>query len=208
MHNESNDSDLNGNGITQGDPAVSNILFNPVGDGDDDFESETRGSRMRRRLRKYWDNFLKKLGPEEDMPSETQSIYDGANNTNADEKADVKLNEQEEEEEANLKPMDVVVVESTWGQGKTELSPSESSDDSDPAKSTNNHRIDPSGTSTGGDIETQLPANPEGFWGLCLPLTIIRWRLWPYSLRFFSPQFADEQAERHYRKEIWNQSKV
>ena len=37
MHNESNDSDLNGNGITQGDPAVSNILFNPVRDGDDDF---------------------------------------------------------------------------------------------------------------------------------------------------------------------------
>lgn len=52
------------------------------------------------------------------------------------------------------------------------------------------------------------PPHPEGFWGVCLPLAIVRWRLWPSAIEFFSSRFYDNRTEIHYRKEIWFSSKV
>ena len=38
----------------------------------------------------------------------------------------------------------------------------------------------------------------DGFWSLCKPLAIIRWRTWPFLMKIFSSRFANEKAERHY----------
>lgn len=46
------------------------------------------------------------------------------------------------------------------------------------------------------------------FWTLCLPLSLVRYRLYPQALVFFSAKFYDAKAEARYRKEAWFQSKV
>ena len=67
---------------------------------------------------------------------------------------------------------------------------------------------------SGGDIANtdtdhdSLSPRAEGFWGLWLPLTILRYRAWPATLDFFSSRFYDEKAEDNYRKEIWFSGKV
>ena len=67
---------------------------------------------------------------------------------------------------------------------------------------------------SGGDITNtdtdhdSLSPRAEGFWGLWLPLTILRYRAWPATLDFFSSRFYDEKAEDNYRKEIWFSGKV
>ena len=98
-------------------------------------------------------------------------------------------------------PVDEVVVDRAWYQEAEKTSATQSEvGGSFPEKSGGSHQV------TGTDRESLMP-KAEGFWGLCLPLAIIRWRLWPAAIDFFSSRFYDPTAEEHYRKEIWFSSK-
>jgi hypothetical protein len=48
----------------------------------------------------------------------------------------------------------------------------------------------------------------SGFWGLCTPLIVLRWRLFPAIVNFFSPKFPNPKSELHYVKENWFMRKV
>lgn len=65
-------------------------------------------------------------------------------------------------------------------------------------KKSDSHAV--GGTTT--DHES-LAIHADGFWALCLPLIILRWRVWPFIVDFFSLRFFDEKAEAHYSKEHW-----
>lgn len=39
---------------------------------------------------------------------------------------------------------------------------------------------------------------PTGWWSIWMPLIILRWRVWPAILEFFSTRFIDDKSEQHY----------
>lgn len=47
-----------------------------------------------------------------------------------------------------------------------------------------------------------------GFWASCAVLAILRWRLWPIIIGFFSSKFPDKKAEALYQQENWFLKKV
>ncbi len=57
------------------------------------------------------------------------------------------------------------------------------------------------------DRDSVVP-HTSGFWGLCTPFIIIRWRLIPVIVDFFSPKFLNQKSELHYVKENWFMRKV
>jgi osomolarity two-component system sensor histidine kinase SLN1 len=56
---------------------------------------------------------------------------------------------------------------------------------------------------TNTDHDSLAAWTAHGFWGSCMPLIILRYRLWPTILNFFSMQFEDKHFEKHFRKEGW-----
>lgn len=48
---------------------------------------------------------------------------------------------------------------------------------------------------------------PQGFWAWCRLLSAIRYKLWPFLVRFFDPHFEDPKIEALYQREVWSQAK-
>ena len=166
--------------------------------------------RFEQGLRVHWARFLRRVGGSDYEGSESalgDSLEQGdAEGPGAWERtgAEDDVGEDETDDE---KSIDVVVVERSWGRSGT----SESASDGDEHKSggdpRNSRSGDHSGTSTSGEHDGHNQPH-HGFWTSCAVLTILRWRLWPAALNFFSPRFSNQKSEDHYRKEIWLQSKV
>lgn len=98
--------------------------------------------------------------------------------------------------------VDEVVVDRNWSDGvKSSVSLSDEQDIS----------LDKSADITGPSPNTDrdsVAIHAGGFWGLCAPLIILRWRVFPAILNFFSPKFLNLKSELHYVKESWFIRKV
>jgi osomolarity two-component system, sensor histidine kinase SLN1 len=90
--------------------------------------------------------------------------------------------------------VDEVVVERDWAHEiqSSIVSPSERGAQDAPAN-------------TGG---TQTDHTSTIFTHGITPWIILRYRVWPAAVDFFSPRFFDEKSENHYRKEAWFMGKV
>ncbi|KAI5122480.1 hypothetical protein M0805_001390 [Coniferiporia weirii] len=165
-----------------------------------------RGTRADHGLRVHWARFLRRVGNGDDVSSE--SIAAGSTERSsaevARERHDVEIDVGADMDYPDDKSVDVVVVDRSWGRSLTGSDMSE--DDSGPDRGTTDH-FDHGGTMSSGGRESPTKSRAGGFWGLCLLLTIARYRLWPMAVEFFSARFYEKKAEEHYRKEIWFQSK-
>jgi osomolarity two-component system sensor histidine kinase SLN1 len=56
---------------------------------------------------------------------------------------------------------------------------------------------------TNGTDRDSMVLNPDGFWGKSFILVVIRYRMWPAILDFFTLHFDDPASEDRYRKETW-----
>jgi hypothetical protein len=82
-----------------------------------------------------------------------------------------------------------VVVDRVWSEDvKTSLTQSELGPS---PERTGSYPIGPSAS----DNES---VHYRSFWTLCSYLAVLRWRLWPVIVHFFSSRFADEKSEQHY----------
>ncbi|KAI0318763.1 hypothetical protein OF83DRAFT_1231076 [Amylostereum chailletii] len=140
-------------------------------------------------LRVHWSRLRRRLGTGT-SPSTTSSLVDeSAAESSVARHQNMARYEQDDE-------VDEVVVDRNWSEElKSSVSLSEQGGSPDKTAS---HQI--GGTTT--DHES-FALHVEGVWALCTPLIILRWRLWPAILDFFSLRFYDEKAEAHYAKENW-----
>lgn len=100
-------------------------------------------------------------------------------------------------------PVDEVVVDREWSVEIKSSSVTHSEHGASPEKSGGSNHI--GGTNTDHDSAVH---NVEGFWGMWVPLTYLRWRIWPSVYAFFWSSFIDEKSEQHYKKENWFLRKV
>ncbi|KAI0628055.1 hypothetical protein C8Q77DRAFT_1245956 [Trametes polyzona] len=147
----------------------------------DDHQSTGRRSRTKKNtcihggLRVHWDRFS--VGESSGYPRSRQGqpIYQEMQDDRVDE----------------------VVVDREWSDEIKSSSVTHSEHGGSPEKTGSNHHA---GTNTDRD---SFAIRPEGFWGLCRPLIVLRWRLWPATYSFFCTHFIDEKSEMHYNKENW-----
>ena len=60
----------------------------------------------------------------------------------------------------------------------------------------------------GASTDRDSVAHAEGLWASCRLLIVLRWRIWPAVLDFFSLRFPDKKAEAQYWRENWFMRKV
>jgi osomolarity two-component system, sensor histidine kinase SLN1 len=142
-------------------------------------------------LRVHWDRFLRKMGTGT-APSSSSAVEEsiGGSSVSNRRRGDIP-------DDANT-PVDEVVVDREWGDELKESSATHSDMGNSPEKSGGSNHL--GGTNT--DRES-LAIHADGFWGSCMPLVWLRWRLWPFLLGFFYTRFLDEKSEEHYNKENW-----
>jgi osomolarity two-component system, sensor histidine kinase SLN1 len=87
-----------------------------------------------------------------------------------------------------------VVVDRVWSE-EIKSSVSQSEHGATPEKSGSSHPMGPSSS----DHDSLYH---EGFWNLSSHLVVLRWRAWPFIVKFFSSSFADEKSEQHYAQ-VW-----
>jgi osomolarity two-component system, sensor histidine kinase SLN1 len=146
-------------------------------------------------LKVHWAKFKRHLGTGT-APSSSSQIGDGSTVGSSFymPRAGAANAEREVDEKEDL---DEVVVDRDWMHEikSSVVSPSERGGIDAPVP-------------TGG---TQTDHDSTAFtssWSFATPFLIIRYRLWPSILEFFSPKFYDEKNENHYRKENWFMGKV
>lgn len=157
----------------------------------------------------HWARFKKRIGTGDEAPSESlmETAPESTEPTVSCTWERPRQHDPEDAEDEDRGPVDEVVVDSAWWNHsehheRTSATPSEVGYSSPEKSGGSNHF----GGSASAGRESPIP-KPEGFWGLCLPLTLLRWRVWPAILGFFTNPFYDAKAEEHYRKEIWFSSK-
>ncbi|KAF7964503.1 hypothetical protein HWV62_6775, partial [Athelia sp. TMB] len=154
-------------------------------DDKDNQAKQKKNARVSGGLRVHWATLRRRIGTGT-APS-TSSIM-------ADSSAGGSYHRRPQPEDERDEDVDEVVVDRTWTEEiKSSVAHSEAG--GSPEKSDGHH---PPGTSV--DHES---IEHHGFWGIWTPLAIIRWRLYPLLLEFFSSSFFDPTAEGHYRKENW-----
>ena len=149
-----------------------------------------------RGIRVYWARFRRRLGTGT-SPS-TSSLVDGSAQDSTDGlRSDVQGVRQGEDDGE----VDEVVIDRNWSDDiKSSVSLSEQDISLDRP---GGHAI--AGPNTDRDSDA---LHTSGFWGLCTPLVILRWRLFPAIIDFFSSKFPNQKSERHYVKENWFVRKV
>jgi len=149
-----------------------------------------KSARIDSDLRIHWARFRRRLGSGT-SPS-TSSIIDGSiGNSSSNTRPVEQYGETDEVNE--------VVVDRNWLEDmKSSISPSEQA--ASPEKM-GSHQAQ-------GTDHDSIAAHPDSFWESCFPLIILRWRLYPAVVDFFSLRFFDEKAEAHYNKENWFMRKV
>lgn len=147
-----------------------------------------------RGIRVYWARFCRRLGTG-NSPS-TSSLVDGSAQGSNDGLPSDTQGVCQGEDDAEV---DEVVVDRNWSdEVKSSVSLSEqdiSPDSHHPIAGPNTDR-DSVGLHTG------------GFGGLCTPLVILRWRLFPAVVGFFSSKFPNQKSELRYVRENWFVRKV
>lgn len=96
--------------------------------------------------------------------------------------------------------LDEVVVDRSWfDEIKSSIvSQSELEQARDRETKESNGLSGPNGTNT--TDHDSLGMNTEGFWALNTVFVMLRYRMWPAMLDFFTLQFFDKKSEDHYRK--------
>lgn len=149
-----------------------------------------KNARVSGGLRVHWATIKRRIGTGT-APS-TSSVM-------ADSSANGSYHRRPQPDEGLDEDVDEVVVDRAWSEDiKSSVAHSETG--GSPEKSDGHH---PPGTSVDHESIVQ-----HGFWGIWTPLAILRWRVYPLLMEFFSSSFFDQDAEAHYRKENWFMRKV
>lgn len=169
-------------------------------------------------LKGQWAWFKKRMGQTADDSSPSDSGLETGESADtgetwsrlrvAQDRAEAVRSEVSDTDEG---PVDEIVVDRVWQTNEFEkLTESEETRSSPGDKSGGGTgQTQGAGNGTATDHESGMVfTRPEGFWGLCLPLTLLRYRFWPSAVDFFSCRFYDVRQEEHYTKEIWFSSKV
>ncbi|KZP17575.1 hypothetical protein FIBSPDRAFT_920629 [Athelia psychrophila] len=144
-----------------------------------------KNARVSGGLRVHWATIKRRIGTGT-APS-TSSVM-------ADSSANGSYHRRPPPDEGLDEDVDEVVVDRAWSEDiKSSVAHSETG--GSPEKSDGHH---PPGTSVDHESIVQ-----HGFWGIWTPLAILRWRVYPLLMEFFSSSFFDQDAEAHYRKENW-----
>ncbi|EIW58488.1 uncharacterized protein TRAVEDRAFT_124042 [Trametes versicolor FP-101664 SS1] len=165
----------------------------------DDHQSGGRRSRSKKNaridggLRVHWDRFVRKLGSGT-APSTSSNFEESVGESSGYPRSRLGHHTYSEPQEDRV---DEVVVDREWSDEIKSSSITHSEHGGSPEKTGSNHH---GGTNTDRD---SFAIRPEGFWGLCRPLILLRWRLWPATYSFFCTHFMDEKSEMHYNKENW-----
>lgn len=140
----------------------------------------------------HWTRFRRRLGAGT-SPSTSSLVEDTAPSSSVDPKGGSQYDDYAE--------VDEVVVDRNWSD---EIKSSVSLSEQDISLDGPGH-YSAAGPSTDRDSDA---LHTTGFWGLSTPLVILRWRLFPAIVEFFSPKFLNEKSELHYVKENWFMHKV
>lgn len=157
-----------------------------------------KNARVHPGLRVHWDRFVRKLGSGTAPSSSSnfdESVGESSGYPRSRQGQTVFQDAQEER-------VDEVIVDREWSDEIKSSSVTHSEHGGSPEKTGSNHHA---GTNTDRD---SFAIRPEGFWGICRPLIVLRWRLWPATFAFFCTRFLDEKSEMHYTKENWFLRKV
>ena len=147
-------------------------------------------------LRVYWTRFRRRLGAGT-APSTSSLVDSSAQGSNDGLRSDSQGGRQGEDEAE----VDEVVVDRNWSDEiKSSVSLSEQDISLDRP---GHHHI--AGPNTDRD---SVALHTGGFWGLSTPLIILRWRVFPAIVDFFSTSFPNKKSEQHYVKENWFMRKV
>lgn len=147
-------------------------------------------------LRVYWARFRRRLGAGT-APSTSSLVDSSAQGSNDGLRSDSQGGRQGEDEAE----VDEVVVDRNWSDEiKSSVSLSEQDISLDRP---GHHHI--AGPNTDRD---SVALHTGGFWGLSTPLIILRWRVFPAIVDFFSTSFPNKKSEQHYVKENWFMRKV
>ena len=148
-------------------------------------------------LRVYWTRFRRRLGAGT-APSTSSLVDSSAQGSNDGFRSDTQGGHQgEDEAEVNE-----VVVDRNWSD-EIKSSVSLSEQDISLDRPGGHHHV--AGPNTDRD---SVALHTGGFWGLSTPLIILRWRVFPAIVDFFSTKFPNKKSEQHYVKENWFMRKV
>ena len=128
----------------------------------------------------YWTNFKRHIGTGT-APSSSSQIGESA-------LEDSYVRQMEISQEDG--DIDEVVIDRVWSE---EIKSIESHSDHgvSPEKSGESHQFNPGAS----DHESLVYEGIRTMWH---PLTIFRWRTWPFIMEIFSSRFIDEKSEQHY----------
>ncbi|KAJ8473744.1 hypothetical protein ONZ51_g7678 [Trametes cubensis] len=166
----------------------------------DDGQSTGRRSRTKKNarvhggLRVHWDRFVRKLGSGT-APSTSSNFDESVGDSSGYPRS--RQGHSAYPEPADDQEVDEVVVDREWSDEIKSSSVTHSEHGGSPEKSGSNHHA---GTNTDRD---SFAVRPDGFWGSCRLLIVLRWRVWPATYSFFCTHFVDEKSEMHYNKENW-----
>ncbi|KAA1470157.1 hypothetical protein DENSPDRAFT_774313 [Dentipellis sp. KUC8613] len=147
-------------------------------------------------LRVHWARFRRRLGTGT-SPSTSSLIDESTAGTHT---SDTRF-PRSDREGGDEDTVDEIVVDRNWSDEiKSSVSQTQSEQGPSPEKSNSHNHAGGVATTTDHD---SVAIHAEGFWGLAMPLIILRWRVWPAIVDFFSLKFFDEKSETHYRKENW-----
>jgi hypothetical protein len=150
-----------------------------------------------RGLRVYWIRFCRRLGAAT-APSTSSLVDSSAQGSNDGFRSDTQRGRQGGDEAE----VDEVVVDRNWS-GEIKSSVSLSEQDISLDRPGGHHHV--AGPTTDRD---SVALHTGGFWGLSTPLIILRWRVFPTIVDFFSTKFPNKKSEQHYVKENWFMRKV
>ncbi len=145
-------------------------------------------------IRVYWTRFRRRLGAGT-APSTSSLVDSSAQGSNDGFRSDTQGGGQGEDGAE----VDEVVVDRNWSD---EIKSSVSLSEQDISLGGNHHVAGPN------TDRDSVALHTGGFWGLSTPLIILRWRVFPAIVDFFSTQFPNKKSEQHYVKENWFMRKV
>ncbi|KAH8995058.1 hypothetical protein EDB86DRAFT_2804879 [Lactarius hatsudake] len=137
------------------------------------------------RVRVHWGRFRRRLGTDASL-STPSLVADSA----AANHIDFIESDNHSPDEDNAE-VDEVVVDRNW------------SDDTKSSVSLSEQNISPEKSGGHSADHDSVTVHTGGFWRLCMPLIVLRWRVFPAVVNFFSPKFPNEKSELHYIKENW-----
>ncbi|KAI9455208.1 hypothetical protein F5148DRAFT_1277243 [Russula earlei] len=141
----------------------------------------------------HWARFCRRLGAGT-PPSTSSLVEESASGGDFHLRCDIQ-GECQRKDDAEV---DEVIVDRSWSEEiKSSVSLSEQNLSLEQPGSL--HLNPGSGT----DRESVALHDNGGFWNLCTPLTVLRWRLFPAIMDFLSPKFPNQKSELHYVKENW-----